>query len=57
MTRNLLTRWQLWALVAVLGILAVDVADHLTNFPVRLGMLRVGLLFAEQVWTKIRMIQ
>ena len=54
MKRIILSGWQIWALVALVTVFAVDVASHLTNFPVRLGMLRVGVLLAEQVWTKFR---
>ncbi len=45
----------MWLLVALVAVFAVDIASHLTNFPVRLGMLRVGVLLGEQVWTKFRM--
>ena len=57
MTRHLLTRWQTYALVAVIALIVVDVASQLTSFPVRLGMLRVALLFAENIWTNVRMLR
>jgi hypothetical protein len=46
--------WHLWALVAVLALFGYDIAGHLFNFPVRIGVLRVALLFAEQTWTTFR---
>ena len=54
MKRVFLSSWQIWGLIALVAVFAIDVASHLTNFPVRLGMLRVGVLLAEQVWTKFR---
>ena len=57
MTRSLISRWQTWALVAVIVLFGVDIASHLTSFPIRLGMLRVGLLFAENIWTNVRLMR
>ncbi|MDP4200464.1 MAG: hypothetical protein Q8922_06030 [Bacteroidota bacterium] len=51
---KILKHWHLWALVAVLALLGFDLTQHLFNFPIRLGALRIGLLFAEQTWTRLR---
>lgn len=51
---KIIKSWHLWAFVAVVALLGYDLAGHLFNFPVRLGALRVALLFAEQTWTKFR---
>lgn len=47
--------WRAIALIAVAAVLGWDLANHLFNFPVRLGLLRVILLFAEPIWSRVRM--
>jgi hypothetical protein len=53
MTKKALKTWHLWAMVGVLALLFVDIADGWLNFPVRLGIVRVALLFGEQGWARL----
>lgn len=45
--------WRVWAVVAVIALLAIDVAGGLLNFPLRLGIVRIALLLGEQAWSRL----
>jgi hypothetical protein len=53
MTKKALKTWHLWAMVAVLALLLVDLADGWLNFPIRLGIIRVAVLLGEQGWSRL----
>lgn len=46
-------KWQFWAVLSVVLVVAFFVTDSVLRFPIGLGMLRVGFLMTEQ-FLKVR---
>jgi len=46
--------WKIWALAIFAAVFALDIAEHLFNFPVRIAMLQVGVWLSEPFWMRLR---